>query len=60
MEGVDEQVSGDTLTLLRVTPEEAGVYVCTATNRQSRLFSIRKKKFYTNSQTGESEDLGLR
>ena len=38
-------MSGDTLTLLRVTPEEAGVYVCTATNQQSRLFSIRKKSF---------------
>ena len=40
MEGGDEKVTGDTMTLLRVTPEEAGVYICTATNQHSRLFSL--------------------
>ena len=40
LEGGDGKVSGDTLTLLRVTPEEAGVYICTATNQHSRWFSL--------------------
>ena len=40
LEGGDEKVTGDTMTLLRVTPEEAGVYICTASNQHSRLFSL--------------------
>ena len=40
MEGEDEKVRGDTMTLLRVTPEEAGVYICTAANQHSRCFSL--------------------
>ena len=36
-QGKKLNVAGDTLTLLRVTPKDAGVYVCTANNQQSRL-----------------------
>ena len=38
-QGKKLKVAGDTLTLLRVTPKDAGVYVCTANNQQSRLIS---------------------
>ena len=36
LEGGDEKVTGDTMTLARVTPQEAGVYICTASNQHSR------------------------
>ena len=69
-QGKKLKVAGDTLTLLRVTPEDAGVYVCTATNQQSRSISslntciiiwcrILNGKMWILSQTSESEDLCL-
>jgi len=57
LEGGDEKVTGDTMTLLRVTPEEAGVYICTATNQHSRPVSRRISVYVEHQPKVELEEM---
>ena len=48
-------MSGDTLTLLRVMPEEAGVYICTATNQHSRyIVFTHHHRVFNSPNIGQS------